>query len=318
MDRNHKLDNIRALAILSVVLGHSIILYSSSWNLYQTSQTSVFLDYAKRFINLYQMPLFFALSGYLMSSSCQKQFVCFVRSKARRLLIPFLTIGILYMIPLKMWLGYVSYNEVSFPGSIIQLLLGYESGHLWYLPTLFNIFCLSYPIAKFLGKQPSLPLVAFILVAFLNIAKNFIPTFGVPYLRYVYEHWWSFLLGLAIQKYSLEDRLWKQRHIIAACTAITAVCAIILGRSSLFVSALITVSAFLLVPNRENKVFTSLSSNSFGIYLIHSPLIYITFTYLLNAKPIVVVFMNFIIWGSFSYLLSWIIRKSRLKFILGS
>ena len=32
-----QLCNIRSLAILLVALGHSIILYSSDWNLYQTS-----------------------------------------------------------------------------------------------------------------------------------------------------------------------------------------------------------------------------------------------------------------------------------------
>jgi fucose 4-O-acetylase-like acetyltransferase len=318
MERNYKLDNIRALAILSVVFGHSIILYSSSWGLYETYQTSAFLDYVKRFINLYQMPLFFALSGYLLSGSCRKNFGTFVCSKALRLLIPFLSIGVLFMIPLKMCLGYSGYSGDSFASAIMNLLLGRESGHLWYLPTLFYIFCLSYPIAKLSDKHPLFALVALVLAISLNIVGKLIPTFGIPYIRNVYEYLWSFLLGLVIQRYSLENMLRKPRYIIAACTLIVTVGAVILSRSSIAVSALITVATFLLTPNQENKVFASLSTNSFGIYLIHSPLVYITFTYLLNAKPIVVVFVNFIIWGSVSYSLSRLIRKSRFKFILGA
>ena len=34
--KNTKIVNIRALAIILVVLGHSIILYSSQWDLYET------------------------------------------------------------------------------------------------------------------------------------------------------------------------------------------------------------------------------------------------------------------------------------------
>lgn len=59
MKKNYKLDNIRTFAILTVVIGHSIILYSSQWNLYEPSRTSDVLDLIKRVINLYQMPLFF-------------------------------------------------------------------------------------------------------------------------------------------------------------------------------------------------------------------------------------------------------------------
>lgn len=39
----NRLMNIRALAITLAVLGHSIILYSTSWDLYETNQRSAFL-----------------------------------------------------------------------------------------------------------------------------------------------------------------------------------------------------------------------------------------------------------------------------------
>lgn len=318
MERNHKIDNMRALAIMSVVFGHSIILYSSSWNLYETTQTSAFLNFVKCVIDLYQMPLFFALSGYLLSGSCRRRYASFVCAKAQRLLIPFLVVGVFFMIPLKMCLGFSRYSSDSFVGAILKLLLGGESGHLWYLPTLFYMFCFSYPIARLSEKRPLFVLLAFILAIFLNIARKQIPTFGLPYIHNVYIYWWSFLLGLVIQKYSLDDSLKKPWFITVTCALIVMLGVAMLVRASIVVSILITVACFLLVPNQENKMLASLSANSFGIYLIHSPLIYITFTYLLNAKPIVVVFINFVIWGSVSYLLSYLIRKSRFKFILGS
>lgn len=57
-----RLVNIRALAIVLVVLGHSIILYSTSWGLYGTNQHSDFLISLKTVINVVQIPLLIAIA----------------------------------------------------------------------------------------------------------------------------------------------------------------------------------------------------------------------------------------------------------------
>lgn len=57
---------IRALAILLVMLGHSIIIYSSGWNLYDTTQSAPVLAHLKDIINVIQMPLFFSVSGFCL------------------------------------------------------------------------------------------------------------------------------------------------------------------------------------------------------------------------------------------------------------
>lgn len=57
--RNNKIVNIRALAIVLVVLGHSIILYLSQWDLYTTINSVPILDNFKKVIDIIQMPLFF-------------------------------------------------------------------------------------------------------------------------------------------------------------------------------------------------------------------------------------------------------------------
>ena len=45
--RRDDITNVRALAIFLVVLGHSIILYSSAWGYYPTEQKSILLDNLK-------------------------------------------------------------------------------------------------------------------------------------------------------------------------------------------------------------------------------------------------------------------------------
>lgn len=57
--------NIRALAIILVVFGHSIIIYSSAWGIYQSSNQVQLLNGIKSLINLVQMPLFISVSGFL-------------------------------------------------------------------------------------------------------------------------------------------------------------------------------------------------------------------------------------------------------------
>lgn len=105
--KNQRIVNLRAIAIILVVLGHSIILYSSNWNLYQTNVTCPPLDNLKKFIDVVQMPLFFSLSGYLFwySQKKKKPFDTFVLDKIKRLVIPYLVFAIAWLLPIRLLLN---------------------------------------------------------------------------------------------------------------------------------------------------------------------------------------------------------------------
>lgn len=94
--KNNKITNLRALAIMLVVLGHSIIIYKSGWNYYTTGQDCQLFNYVCLFIYLFHMPLFFSISGYLFIDSCTKKKISTIlKNKFKRLIIPYLIIGIL-------------------------------------------------------------------------------------------------------------------------------------------------------------------------------------------------------------------------------
>ena len=68
---------------------------------------------------------------------------------------------------------------------------------------------------------------------------------------------------------------------------------------------------------KKGKVIRSVSKNSFGIYLFHSPLIYITFSYFANESALFVVLLNFVIFGGVSLFITELVRKIGLGLIIG-
>lgn len=72
-----------------------------------------------------------------------------------------------------------------------------------------------------------------------------------------------------------------------------------------------------LIPQKTNKIAKKISEDSFGIYLFHSPLIYFTYAFISNASPILVVTLNFIIFGLTAMMFTEIIRHFNLSFIIG-
>lgn len=145
-----RLNNIRALAILVVMLGHSIIIYSPAWGIYSTSNSCDFFSQLKSLINILQMPAFFSLSGFLFKSTLDKRDAAYIiKNKILRLIVPYFFIGLFYMLPIKLiaqypqWQGKALWKIILF-----DILLGFDNGHLWYLYSLFIIFCLSLFLKK--------------------------------------------------------------------------------------------------------------------------------------------------------------------------
>ena len=57
--------------------------------------------------------------------------------------------------------------------------------------------------------------------------------------------------------------------------------------------------------------------NSYGIYLFHSPMIYITFTFWKDINPFFVFMINFCLFGTIALIISLVLKKSNFKFIVG-
>lgn len=321
--RDYRIDNLRALAILSVVLGHSIILYSPEWQIYQTTQSSVLFSQIKHIINLYQMPLFFSLSGYLFAGQKNQPFIEFFSKKTKRLLIPFLSVGLCYMLPIKLILGYPPFHGKSQLTVIKMFLLGNDTGHLWFLPTLFLVFLTAFFVKRILKKNLVF-WVAFLVASFLLWKLQTMIPIRHPllnYLKWTLEYEWSFAFGAVVfhlTKWTCSMN--TKKRLLLGCLPISFIALVVLldlHVPTVVFSALICSACFFLVPNRRVCLFTKISQQSFGVYLFHSPLIYITFSLIPNASPLIVASVNLFLFGSIAFFLANIISKSRFKLLIG-
>ena len=110
------IDNLKALAIFTVVIGH---VFYFTWNKYNDNVWN-------NFISVYNMPLFFFLSGMFAKEGLSLKHI---GRKAKQLLIPTATIG-----------GTYAY----FNNGIHDYLFGGAHFGYWFLPTLFIMFIFFY------------------------------------------------------------------------------------------------------------------------------------------------------------------------------
>ena len=318
--KNLKIINIRAIAIIVVVLGHSIILYSPQWGIYQTNNGVYIFELLKNIINIFQMPIFFSLSGYLFYKTIDKNktFVNFFKTKFKRLIIPFITVALFWMIPIKCLINYPNYLNKSF-SEILQLLFSLtDSGHLWYLPTLFLIFIVMFFICNLLKRKESdyKYFLTFLLLVLLSIISS--KVFINAYINNILTYSIYFYLGYIIYRY--EEKVMRINKIAISVIAILLII-VTLAYNNIYFNIL-TASVIILMFNviassKTNKYINRISTDSFGIYLLHSPLIYITYTYLSDANPLLVIFINFFVFGFIALLLTELLRKTPFKIFIG-
>ena len=79
------------------------------------------------------MELFFSLSGFLFFYTTQKKFKIksLLKKKTIRLLIPFLLIGLFYLIPIRFIANYPPYESTSLIRIIYSFLTVNDCGHIY-------------------------------------------------------------------------------------------------------------------------------------------------------------------------------------------
>ncbi|MBU3160809.1 acyltransferase [Clostridium frigoris] len=340
---------LRVFAILIVVLGHSMVVYQYNWGIYTPLIKSSFFNSLKNYIDIFQMPLFIFISGY-MFYYCRRE--CgkykntskFSFDKTKRLLVPYLCVSILYVLPIRMLTNYKAYSDNNALEVFYKYILtGLDSGHLWYLIAIFEIFIVFYlfePIINKLGTPAS-----FIIIACANIISYKFP--HVFQISTSIHYFMFFYLGYIIRKnekaFAYEFKGNRNIILISASFILQFLLLIISLKisnnnlictlsknlvylfsnisSAIFYFLALSTISFKYKSLNSNKILKFLDKESYAIYLFHSPLIYIMLKYIANKNisPFIVVpsFFVIILFGSLG--ISYIIKKTQiLKFMIGA
>lgn len=315
MKREYCVDNLRAIAILLVVLGHSIIIYDSGWGIATSEIECLPFYYLKKIINVIQMPLFFSISGFCFCLSQNKSLNRkMILNKVKRLIIPYFTIAFLYMDPIKILLDVPGY-KFSINLLMQQFILFQNNGHLWYLPTLFLMFVFSAK-HKYGGGVKGLFLLSFIFYLVSNNIPNYfsIKQFCQYYVFFMLGYFCCIYKNKILRKSSVG-------YILCAMSIIASLCLqegeLGMRIIMLLVSLMFCVGCYTIININKNSILLKLSEKSYGVYLFHSPLVYFMYMLYPNANPILMLFVNFVVCGLVSIGLLEMIKRVGLSFIIG-
>ncbi|EYE87687.1 hypothetical protein Q428_12050 [Fervidicella metallireducens AeB] len=82
-----------------------------------------------------------------------ESFKGFILKKFKRLIVPYLMIGTLFMLPIKM-VFYLDNNRAPYFKRVLnEILLAKVPSHLWFILMLFNLFIIFYFVEKYLNKN---------------------------------------------------------------------------------------------------------------------------------------------------------------------
>lgn len=144
-ERNKQMALMTLFTTVLVVIGHSDITsdYKELW-IYKWCYS-------------FHMPLFFFISGFLFCLTNpterlhQTSYAAFMRRKGLRLLLPFFFINslIFFIKALIIQDTTMMQHPVSFSlASYVNSTFFHPIGFMWFLPTLFLIFAMAYPVLK--------------------------------------------------------------------------------------------------------------------------------------------------------------------------
>ena len=174
-----EMDMLRGMAILMVLLYHSILVFPV--NLHEI----MWCRMLHTFLWTVQMPLFFLVSGFCYSF--RGSYREYVVRKCRRILIPHLVFSALDILPRLIPNPFV-HEQMDLQEAVTDLVL--YGGSDWFLWTLFVIVLLFPALERLLTGRNALRRAGIFLVVLLFLAKPYITDLFL--MNMVYQYLWYF------------------------------------------------------------------------------------------------------------------------------
>lgn len=324
---------MKVFGILVVVLGHSMILYQDSWGIFTPVVKSSQINIIKSYIDIFQMPLFTMISGYLFYNTLErkkyKTIKMLIIDKFKRLIIPFIVVALLYVIPIRLFVEYDNYNS-SIKEALKLFLLGQDMGHLWFLLMIFWVFIIFYLVLK-LKMSYKCNILICIVMYFISSQLPSILQIKRALYYIIY-----FNIGFLINKYRNSIKL-KNSHmfLLIMISIISWMVRLVTNGSEKYMILnyllyLISSSSIVIVIYElftrikwdiiiEKPIIRIIDKYNFGIYLFHEPIIYIIYYYFASTimNPYLMIIICYFISITISLIITKVIRVLNLNFILG-
>lgn len=333
----NKVDNcafVKTILMLLVILDHSAAFWTGAWFTKNPVLSAEPLKLLSKWLGTVHTYGFVIVSGYLFYFAKYEQrkyekFLPFIRTKAKRLLIPYCFVALFWVIPIQ--LLFFKFSPITV---IKNYVLAMSPGQLWFLIMLFGVFAILWPLAEFCRKHTILSATMVLFLYSLGLI-------GSAWLPNVFMVWRItnylpvFLLGFKMYQY--EDLSIAKRApwilviihtlffvMLQACQARGTLRIVEKGVSFVLctIGAYMSFAVLQKLANKvkwQNKWFGFVSARTMAVYLFHQQVIYFL-VYWLNGQinPYLHTTINFV--GTFVVslaLASLLMRFSATRRLIG-
>lgn len=265
------IDNVKAVAMVLVVLGHFIQSMTLS-NMITPSKATVFFN---DFIYTFHVPLFFICSGYLYQkytiANTFKSWKNNVIKKFVALSVPYFTFSLISYALKTLFSSYVHTQAEN----LLHSLFLSPAAPYWFLYTLFLIFLIT-PTAKNKKAMACILTGSLLLFAVANILSSKIAIISPIYTTAIYGLW--FVIGMCLSAIDIE-KLFSPFSILLFLAAVGIAVLNTMYTLPAFLSYLtgflacfgiIGFIGFLYRKNKQTPVFGLLSKYFMPIFLMHT------------------------------------------------
>lgn len=329
-------DFAKTILMLLVVLCHSAAFWGGNWfTACKPLQTDSTLGMLSSWLGTFHVSGFTLISGYIYyfvknERGKYNKFLDIILNKAKRLLVPYIAVSILWVIPISNIFYDFNFNDIFH-----KFILGEAPLQLWFLLMLFNVFVIAHLSFVRIRRLEFFVVCIFVLgtllpMIFPNVfqiftSMQYLLFFFIGYLirkkginlnsptTLIYG---SVLLLLnlfcfaMIEYYNFEDSIIaKILHLIVNT----------IGRISGAIMAFLLLSYIASKISQTNVVFKFISNLNFLIYLFHQQIIYVLLWWFsLKVSPWPMTFINLVCSLLFSCLIGYILTLNKYsRYIIG-
>lgn len=284
---------IKTVLMLLVVLYHSVVYWAGGWFVGSPVYAAPLLAGLSGWLNSVHISGFSLVSGYIFyyqkyENGKYGEFKPFVINKAKRLLIPYVFVALIWVIPIS--LPFFSWDAKTL---FSKFVLGTAPSQLWFLLMLFLVFVLFWPLSNAFKKYDAAGACAMVLIygiglvgkaIFPNVfqifrACSYMPLFWlgfkirqkgsywlrkIPVLAWLLAQTGMFALTLFFQKN--DGIFWKLMYLGSD---------FLLNIAGALLAFIILQRFSDVLEWKRNKIFAYLSKCAMAIYLLHQQIIYV-------------------------------------------